>query len=123
MLTCFVAAKNCLPLPQWVRKVARNSKLDLNSGKSNVESVKGHIVKDSSLEKHQRNTLGCSQQLVGGVPIQIRKPCHGWISDDDGDDLMELSPETLPEQFKNMPVGWGGKRKRKSRWDVRPEDM
>ncbi|KAF3433498.1 hypothetical protein FNV43_RR24600 [Rhamnella rubrinervis] len=121
-LTNDSAAKNCLPPPQWAKKVSRNSKLDLNSGKSNVDSVEGHIVKDSSLENPQRNTLVCSQQLVHAVPIQIRKPCHGWISDDD-DDLMELSPETLPEQSKNMPIGWGGKRKRKSRWDVRPEDI
>lgn len=59
--------------------------------------------------------------------IRRRKPCYGWISDDD-DDIEEDDTSTGLVVFpkaETMPtvnmVDLGGGRKRKPRWDVKPE--
>lgn len=93
-----------------------------------MHSVLGNIAKDCGTDKHGRKkTLSCSPQLECGVPIQRRRPCHGWLSDDDDDedqkDLVVLSQEPFPQHLENLLIGSGRKKKRKSMWDVRPEDM
>ena len=73
---------------------------------------------------------------VDNLPTQRRKPYHGWIGDDDADDLVHLTPARLQESLEKMPTpaafqeifdkslnGISSRRKRKSGWDMRPQDM
>lgn len=66
------------------------------------------------------------------IPTQRRKPCYGWISDDDGEegDLVVLTPAGTPTrtpsvagQTESLSNGTVKQAKRKTRWDIRPEDM
>ncbi|KAM7499355.1 hypothetical protein LguiA_023769 [Lonicera macranthoides] len=56
-------------------------------------------------------------------PRRRRKPCHGWISDgedDDDDDFIDLQP--APRLISTPAATTKDKgKKRKTRWDVRPE--
>ncbi|XP_074268880.1 uncharacterized protein LOC141592188 [Silene latifolia] len=52
------------------------------------------------------------------TPLKVRKPCFGWIGPKDEDDYVLLKP--APVQ------GWKSgewRKKRKSRWDVGPNDV
>lgn len=55
-------------------------------------------------------------------PRRRRKPCHGWISDgEDDDDFIDLPP--APRLISTPPATTKDKgKKRKTRWDVRPEE-
>ncbi|KAJ7959711.1 Histone-lysine N-methyltransferase [Quillaja saponaria] len=58
------------------------------------------------------------------LPPQRRKPCHGWINHDgDDEDLVYLTPSPLPKDIEKLLSERSVKRKRKTMWDVRPEDM
>ncbi|KAL8102857.1 uncharacterized protein LOC141677347 [Apium graveolens] len=55
------------------------------------------------------------QPPIGTIPNPRRKPCYGWLSDEDEDsDGVVYVPAKLPEKTKP---------KRKVRWDVRPDDI
>ncbi|XP_060675646.1 uncharacterized protein LOC112490410 isoform X2 [Ziziphus jujuba] len=109
-----LTVKECLPIGEAERGM-RN--MDLNSGKRNVDFIAGRIVKDSGSAKYHRNILGGSQQLVDGVSTGTRRPCYGWLSEDEEDDHVE----PLPQCSEKLLVGRNRKRKRKTRWDERPE--
>nr|XP_024927496.2 uncharacterized protein LOC107413783 isoform X3 [Ziziphus jujuba var. spinosa] len=121
-LTNDSAEKDCLPTAEAEKRGLEN--MDLNSGKRSVNFIAGRIVKDIGACKYNMKILGGSQQLVGGVSSGTRKPCHGWLCDDDeDDDLEDLPPDPLPDCLEKPLVGWNGNRKRNRRWDMRPEDM
>ncbi|KAF8402681.1 hypothetical protein HHK36_010770 [Tetracentron sinense] len=76
------------------------------------------IVQSVKIEPvHFPPTLGSLQSQ------RRRKPCNGWISSEDEVDNVFLMTDALPRQ----PTSRGGRmdcgRKRKMRWDVKPEDM
>ncbi|KAH7517762.1 uncharacterized protein LOC107426530 [Ziziphus jujuba] len=121
-LTNDSAPKECIPPAEEERRSPGEIKLDQSSRRKKAHFVLGNNAKDSGTDKNGRTK---TQKLEGGVPIQSHRPCHGWISDDDDDDedLVELSPEPLPQHLENLFIGSCSKKKRKSRWDVRPEDM
>ncbi|KAJ6327011.1 hypothetical protein OIU78_013991 [Salix suchowensis] len=59
------------------------------------------------------------------APPCRRRPCYGWISSDEDDDVdvIELAPAPLPAVVAKLLSGIDAPRTRKRRWDVRPEDM
>lgn len=74
---------------------------------------------------------------MDGLPTGSRRPYHGWISnDDDNEDLVHLEPAPLQQSLAKLltPVPsqeslarfldtLGRRRKRKTGWDVRPQDV
>ncbi|KAJ4979231.1 hypothetical protein NE237_010011 [Protea cynaroides] len=47
-----------------------------------------------------------------------RKPCYGWISSDDDEDIVILRTN---DSLRRRPIN--SARRRKTRWDVKPEDQ
>ncbi|XP_059453757.1 uncharacterized protein LOC132184223 [Corylus avellana] len=73
---------------------------------------------------------------VDNLPTRRRKPYHGWIGNDGADDLVHLTPAPLRESLEKLLTpaalqesydkllnGMSSRRKRKSGWDARPQDM
>nr|XP_011469900.1 PREDICTED: uncharacterized protein LOC101297485 isoform X2 [Fragaria vesca subsp. vesca] len=65
-----------------------------------------------------------SAQQVDTLPTRRRRPYYGWVGCED-DDFVVLTEAPLPGVLRKMfiPNVDSGKRKRKSRWDVQPQDM
>ncbi|KAI3458575.1 hypothetical protein Pfo_015238 [Paulownia fortunei] len=74
-----------------------------------------------------------SRQPTNSLPTRRRMPCYGWIESDeeDVDDFIFLRPAsavvgakaTLPRELSKSPsYGTKSERKRRSRWDERPDD-
>lgn len=61
------------------------------------------------------------QPPVGTIPNPRRKPCYGWVSDEDeeSDDIVYV-PARLPEK---PPARLPEKPRRKTRWDVPPDEI
>ena len=59
------------------------------------------------------------------APPCRRRPCYGWISSDEDDDVdvIELTPAPSPAVVAKLLSGIDAPRTRKRMWDVRPEDM
>ncbi|KDP44803.1 hypothetical protein JCGZ_01303 [Jatropha curcas] len=77
------------------------------------------VEKLGSSSHSARYDIG-SRARVDALPSRRRRPCYGWISSNDDEDLMELTPAPLPEKIAKLLYG---SRSRKRRWDIRPEDM
>ncbi|KAK9283815.1 hypothetical protein L1049_012069 [Liquidambar formosana] len=96
----------------------RMNRIGNTDGNSGVATYLGNSLFHSPL------AVDNSGELVDNLPKKRRKRCHGWISSDDEDDfLVELTPAISPRHVKNMIDVTERQRKRKTRWDVRPEDM
>lgn len=93
-----------------------------------MDNVTRNTDKDSGGSKLLGNTLICSlpdlhsPQPVDVLPAPRRRPYYGWISSDDEQDIVHLTPAPIQEIAKFF-FPMDGQRKRKTRWDVRPEDM
>ncbi|GFY84509.1 hypothetical protein Acr_03g0012830 [Actinidia rufa] len=58
------------------------------------------------------------------LPIRSRKPCFGWISNDEEEaDFIKLIPAKPASRPENRDSGTVKKPKRKTRWDEGPNDM
>ncbi|XP_009770492.1 probable GPI-anchored adhesin-like protein PGA55 isoform X2 [Nicotiana sylvestris] len=71
---------------------------------------------------HRTKTLPSSKPV--SVPPRKRVPCYGWIGNDDeedADDFIQLPP-MKPTTSQNSSGGTNKQMKRKSRWDIRPND-
>ncbi|KAG6625472.1 hypothetical protein CIPAW_16G099400 [Carya illinoinensis] len=55
-----------------------------------------------------------SKLPMDGLPMRSRRPYHGWIGNDDDEELVHLKPAPLQQSRRS---------KRKTRWDVRPQDV
>ncbi|XP_016474802.1 uncharacterized protein LOC107796531 isoform X1 [Nicotiana tabacum] len=74
-----------------------------------------------------RHTTTLPSSKPVSVPPRKRVPCYGWIGSDDeedADDFIQLPPmkPTTPLQSQNSSGGTNKQMKRKSRWDIRPND-
>lgn len=84
---------------------------------------------DDGDSKHLGNTLVCSSSTIHSLrpatslPTQSVTPCYGWITSNDRQDLVHLTTASFPEQVAKFLSQMDGRRKRKTRWDVRPEDV
>ncbi|KAF5445581.1 hypothetical protein F2P56_034624 [Juglans regia] len=99
---------------------------------------------DTASEAHESQSMHClppavtiqSKLPMDGLPTPSRRPYHGWISNDDDEDLVHLKPAPLQQSLAKLltPVPsqeslvkfldtLGRRRKRKTRWDVRPQDV
>lgn len=106
--------------------------LDQNLRKQRNTNVIETADKSSTFIDCIRNTnLSPSQaihpaQPMGSIPIRRRRPYYGWISSDDEvkeEDFVELQPAPLPEEFAMLLFSTNVPTRRKTRWDLRPEDM
>lgn len=97
----------------------QSSSQNLDAAGKNEESPRGLVNLQNSHVNSPPAFLH-STPPVGSVPIRRRKPCYGWIGDDsdDDDDFIYLPPA---ESFSPAP-GKSRSIKRKTRWDVEPED-
>ncbi|XP_062092518.1 uncharacterized protein LOC133798293 [Humulus lupulus] len=115
-----------------------DEKLNLNSTTKNVDNLldfkietdKRHIVcaKDSGDNKNVANTAPIhTPNQECSLSLRKRRRYHGWISasceDHNDNDLVDLTPIPLPEGLARLFRKIHGEEKRKSSWDVRPEDM
>lgn len=83
---------------------------------SGVDETFGNSLAQSSPH------LICSQLPVDSLPTRRRRSYHGWISSDDEKDLVHLTPAPLQFSLAKLLSTPGRKGKRKTRWDVRPQD-
>jgi hypothetical protein len=125
---CYADGKERSPPAEGEERGWKDIELGQNSGEEHMDNVTRNNDKDSGSSKLLVNTLICSlpdihcPQPVDVLPARRRRPFYGWISSDDEQDLVRLPQASLQEIAKfftrmNVP------RKRKTRWDVRPEDM
>ncbi|XP_043697038.1 uncharacterized protein LOC122647790 [Telopea speciosissima] len=60
---------------------------------------------------------------AGDLPSPKRKPCYGWISSDDEEEILILRTN---DSLRRLPIKCetpsNDGRRRKTRWDVKPED-
>lgn len=91
---------------------------------------------DTALITQQAANSGGGGETPHMTHNQRRKPYNGWISNDDVDDVVHLTPAPLQESLQKMLTpaalqesfdklfnGMNSGRKRKTGWDVRPQDM
>ncbi|KAG2664793.1 hypothetical protein I3760_16G100900 [Carya illinoinensis] len=99
---------------------------------------------DTASVTHESQGMHClpppvtiqSKLPMDGLPMRSRRPYHGWISNDDDEELVHLKPAPLQQSLAKMltPVPsqeslvkfldtLGRRSKRKTRWDVRPQDV
>ncbi|KAM6582418.1 hypothetical protein CsatB_009420 [Cannabis sativa] len=111
--------------------------LKLNSTKNDVDSFldseiqtdKPQIVcaKDSGYDKNTSNYPIHSPNQECSLSLRKRRHYHGWVSasceDHNDNDLVDLTPDPLPEGLVNLSRKVHGKKQRKSLWDMKPEDM
>ncbi|PRQ59401.1 putative WIYLD domain-containing protein [Rosa chinensis] len=79
---------------------------------------------EGEIQGQQGTPVTHSVQEVDTLPARRRRPYHGWVGCDD-DDFVEQTEAPLPEVLRKMFILTvdSGKRKRKRRWDVKPENM
>lgn len=88
-----------------------------------LASVEERYWKDDGVsgdDGHFRSTFNQSSP-AHILKIRRRKPYHGWIANDAKEDLVRLTPAPLPEEFAKLLLMPHAHRKRKKRWDVKPE--
>jgi hypothetical protein len=116
---CYADGRERPPLAEGEERGWKDINLGPNSGNND---------KDSGGSELLGNTLICplpdihSPQPADSLPTQRRRPCYGWISSDNEQDLVRLTPAPFQEIAKFF-IRVDVQRKRKTRWDVRPEDM
>lgn len=108
---------------QGIRVESKKRHVDNVSGSSNstfVSNVKSTFVKTPMIE---------SSESLKNPPCRNRKPCYGWIDYDEEEvELMTFPLPPLPEHIEKL-IGQseapqtGRRRRRKSRWDEKPDDM
>ncbi|XP_077238727.1 uncharacterized protein LOC143879919 isoform X2 [Tasmannia lanceolata] len=88
---------------------------------STGEDEMGRLIDPREIDSDSRDI-----QPVRTPQIQRRKPCYGWISDDDADYEEDAqSGSVVPRQTEIVLCISESRRerKRKIRWDVKPSDM
>nr|XP_023872193.1 uncharacterized protein LOC111984802 [Quercus suber]POE86167.1 hypothetical protein CFP56_07274 [Quercus suber] len=86
-------------------------------------------TRDSGGSKHLGNNPTCSPpglhtpQRVDTLPACTRRPCYGWISSNEEQGPLHGTKAPFPKDIARFLLRTDGRRKRKTRWDVRPEDM
>ncbi|WCJ19815.1 hypothetical protein M5689_002089 [Euphorbia peplus] len=96
-----------------------NAKQDHNKNKTdNVQGTEDH---GSSYGPSKCYVEFEKEEDAAKASLKLhRRPYHGWISDNDEPlELIELKPAKLEELFSGINVS----KKRKRRWDVKPEDI
>ncbi|EEF35516.1 conserved hypothetical protein [Ricinus communis] len=115
-----------LPLPGGEESSWKDINLDQDSRKKEISNAEGKDGGDSHVvEKLKVSSPSLRpQEPVNALTVRRRKPCYGWISDSDNElDLVELTPAPLPYKLAKLLSVTTVPRRRKRRWDVRPEDM
>lgn len=126
--SCYADGRERPPLAEIEERGRKDINLEQNSGEEHVDNVNRSNDKDSGGSELLGNTLICplpdihSSQPADSLPTQRRRPCYGWISSDDEQDLVRLTPAPFQEIAKFF-IRVNVQRKRKTRWDVRPEDI
>ncbi|KAF4386114.1 hypothetical protein F8388_016366 [Cannabis sativa] len=96
---------------------------------SEIQTDKPQIVfaKDSGYDKNTSNYPIHSPNQECSLSLRKRRHYHGWVSasceDHNDNDLVDLTPDPLPEGLANLSRKIHGKKQRKSLWDMKPEDM
>ncbi|XP_061999912.1 uncharacterized protein LOC133717245 isoform X2 [Rosa rugosa] len=101
------------------------SKDDLDSSSHNEPLTTASPTQlPGEIQGQQGTPVTHSVQEVDTLPARRRRPYHGWVGCDD-DDFVEQTEAPLPEVLRKMFILTvdSGKRKRKRRWDVKPENM
>ncbi|KAF3964515.1 hypothetical protein CMV_011204 [Castanea mollissima] len=86
-------------------------------------------IKDFGGGKHLGNSLTCpplaldTPQRVDTLPASPRRPCYGWISNNEEQGPVHGTKAPFPQDIARFLLRMDGRRKGKTRWDVRPEDM
>ncbi|XP_028803759.1 uncharacterized protein LOC114758839 [Neltuma alba] len=94
-----------------------------------VDDAIGSNNRNVNAEEVRIPVIQSSQPQVN-VPIKRRKPCYGWIGSDTDDEnhLIQFPLPPLPEELMNFlqqngTPKCGKRRRRKSRWDEKPDDV
>ncbi|KAG8644897.1 uncharacterized protein LOC110624598 isoform X2 [Manihot esculenta] len=78
--------------------------------------------REKTISNSRERNIG-SPEVVEALPIRWRRPYHGWISSDDDEELVELTPAPLDETFAKILNSTDVSRKGKRRWDARRQDI
>ncbi|GMY08089.1 Histone-lysine N-methyltransferase [Fagus crenata] len=107
----------------------KDSKLEKCFGNDHMDNVTGNNDEDSGGIKHLGNNLNCSPpgihspQPVYNPPTQRRRPYYGWIGSDEEQSPVHVTTSPFPREIARFLLRMDKKRKRKTRCDVKPEDM
>ncbi|KAJ9160303.1 hypothetical protein P3X46_025716 [Hevea brasiliensis] len=115
----------CPPEAEVEGNTWKDINLDQGSREQQMSNSNGnfHAVPKLGSSSHSVQHDICSPERVDALPRRSRRPFHGWISSDDEEELVELTPAPLHETLAKILYTTDVSKNRKRRWDVRPEDM
>eukprot|EP00268_Persea_americana_P028854 TRINITY_DN2797_c0_g1_i3.p1 TRINITY_DN2797_c0_g1~~TRINITY_DN2797_c0_g1_i3.p1 ORF type:complete len:199 (-),score=36.50 TRINITY_DN2797_c0_g1_i3:345-941(-) len=92
---------------------------------SRIDRIRPSAICESTIVRRDSETVPSHVQPLATPVIRRRKPCYGWISDDDKDEeedtkagLVVREKAGTKQCMDMFDLGKGGKRK--ARWDVKP---
>lgn len=115
-------------LPSFKVKIASNDTSEFHF--HFIVMLLGGGSEDINLDKSSVKSLTASphvnesKQPADVFPVRRRRPYHGWISDgEDEAELVDVEPPPHSEELQKVLFGRVVWKIRKTRWDLRPEDM
>lgn len=115
-------------LPSFKVKIASNHTSEFHFHL--IVMLLGGGSEDMNLDKSSVKSLTASphvnesKQPADVFPVRRRRPYHGWISDgEDEAELVDVEPPPHSEELQKVLFGRVVWKIRKTRWDLRPEDM
>ncbi|RWR78752.1 ubiquitin-binding WIYLD domain-containing protein [Cinnamomum micranthum f. kanehirae] len=93
-----------------------------------INRIRPTAICESTQVRRNSEIVPSHVQPLATPVVRRRKPCYGWISDDDEDEeedaktgLVVREKAGTKQCMDMFDLGKGGKRK--ARWDVKPEDV